>query len=376
MNINEELRQYIETYIFPSYKKNDLGHNLDHIKYVIDRSIMFASRVDNINFNMVYVIAAYHDIGHYIDAKNHEKVSSEMLLQDMNLRKFFAEDEMTIMAEAIYDHRASLEGEPRSVYGKIVSSADRNTLIEFPLKRTYYYRLVHKPESSLDDIIEESRLHILTKYGVDGYGATKMYFDDPDYFKLLEDASNLAADKEMFRKRFMEVNGLNNKLKLTFDEIRRRNMNMSLDEVLYAVYDEVKDEYNKSFDVLRNLILEANNIDELEYYTKNVRQDLKDYMEEHIFPEYEKNDGGHNIAHILEVIRRSFALNDTFKLGLDDNMIYAIAACHDWGKYEDHSIHNLIAARNFMNDEGMKKFFNNEEIHFSVIKSKLEIGYI
>ena len=163
---------------------------------------------------------------------------------------------------------------------------------------------------------------------------------------------------------------INNKLKQTFDEIKRHNSNMSLDEVLYAVYDEVKDEYNKPFDVLRNIILEANGIDELEYYTKNVRKDLKEYIVENIFPEYDKNDGGHNIAHILEVIRRSFALNDTFKLGLDDNMMYAIASCHDWGKYEDHETHNLIAARNFMNDEGMKRFFNDEER--KIIKEAIE----
>ena len=163
---------------------------------------------------------------------------------------------------------------------------------------------------------------------------------------------------------------INNKLKQTFDEIKRHNSNMSLDEVLYAVYDEVKDEYNKPFDVLRNIILEANGIDELEYYTKNVRKDLKEYIVENIFPEYDKNDGGHNIAHILEVIRISFALNDTFKLGLDDNMMYAIASCHDWGKYEDHETHNLIAARNFMNDEGMKKFFNDEER--KIIKEAIE----
>ena len=28
--------------------------------------------------------------------------------------------------------------------------------------------------------------------------------------------------------------------------------------------------------------------------------------------------------------------------GLDDNMMYAIASCHDWGKYEDHATHHLI----------------------------------
>lgn len=151
------------------------------------------------------------------------------------------------------------------------------------------------------------------------------------------------------------------RLKEVFEEIKSKNPNLSLDEVLYKVYEVVKDEYNKPFDVLRNLILEENNINELEYYTKNVNPELKEYISKNIFPEYSKNDGGHNIAHILEVIRRSFALNDTFKLGLDDNMMYAIASCHDWGKYIGHERHHLIAAENFMNDQGMKKFFTDEE---------------
>jgi len=361
MQINKKLKEYIENNILPSYKKNDLGHNIDHIKYVIERSLKFASTVEDINYNMVYTIAAYHDIGHYIDAKNHEKVSAEMLLADDKLREIFTEDEIKIMSQAVYDHRASMEGEPRSIYGKIVSSADRNTLVEVPLKRTYAYRVEHNPDDTLDEIIEESRQHIINKFGKKGYATEKMFFEDLDYKKFLEDISNLAESEEQFRRRFMEVNGLNNRLKLTFDEVKRHNPNMSLDEVLYAVYDEVKDEYNKPFDVLRNMILEANNIDELKYYTKGVRQELKDYIDEHIFPEYDKNDGGHNIAHILEVIRRSFALNDTFKLGLDDNMMYVIAACHDWGKYEDHETHHLIAATHFMNDEFMNKFFTGEE---------------
>ena len=154
-----------------------------------------------------------------------------------------------------------------------------------------------------------------------------------------------------------------------YSQIKKDNKDCSLDEILYMVYQN-SDLKQYSFDKARELILEVNDIDEFEYYTKNVRQDLKDYITEHIFPEYEKNDGGHNIAHILEVIRRSFALNDTFKLGLDDNMIYAIASCHDWGKYEDHSIHHLIAARNFMNDEGMNKFFAPEEKQ--IIKEAIE----
>ena len=206
MKINKNLKKYIEDNILPSYKKNDLGHNIDHIKYVINRSLKFAEKVKDINYDMVYTIAAYHDIGHYIDAKNHEKVSAEMLQADENLRKFFTEDEIKIMSEAVYDHRASLEGEPRSIYGKIVSSADRNTLLDVPLKRTYAYRVKHNPNASLEDIIEESRQHIINKFGKKGYATEKMYFEDLDYKKFLEEISALAENQEEFRKRYCEVN--------------------------------------------------------------------------------------------------------------------------------------------------------------------------
>ena len=85
--MNEELKQYIQTQLFPEYAKNEEGHRIEHINYVIERSLKFASQVPDINMDMVYTIAAYHDIGHHIDAKNHEKVSAEMLLQDKELKK-------------------------------------------------------------------------------------------------------------------------------------------------------------------------------------------------------------------------------------------------------------------------------------------------
>lgn len=211
--IREELKKYIEENIFTSYDKNEDGHKLDHIMYVIDRSFMFASRVPDVNLEMVYVIAAYHDIGHYIDAENHEKVSGEILLKDKNLRKFFSEEEIKTMSEAVCDHRASSKNEPRSIYGKIVSSADRNVLVEIPLKRTYSYRKVHSPNSTLDEIIEESRQHLLDKFGKKGYATTKMYFEDEDYKKFLEDITVLASNEEEFKRRFLEVNGLEEEYK-------------------------------------------------------------------------------------------------------------------------------------------------------------------
>jgi len=208
MKINQELKKYVENTIFPSYKKNDLGHNLDHIRYVIDRSLKFASNQDDINYDMVYVIAAYHDIGHFIDAKKHEEVSSNILYADINLREFFTEDEMLIMAEAVLDHRASLEREPRSIYGKIVSSADRNINLDVPFKRTYEYRKKHSDGVSLKQIIDESYDHLLNKFGKKGYATEKMYFEDMEYKIFLEDMSKLLENRSEFDKKYIQINGL------------------------------------------------------------------------------------------------------------------------------------------------------------------------
>jgi len=161
-------------------------------------------------------------------------------------------------------------------------------------------------------------------------------------------------------------------LKTKFIEIRKNNPEMSLDEVLYAVYESVKNKYNKSFGDLKKDIILANDIDEIGYYTRNVDPKLKMFINEVIFPEYSKNDKGHGMGHIIEVIRRSFALNETKKLGLNDNMMFAIAACHDWGKYNEteDKTHNIIAAENFMAEDRFKIFFNDDER--MIIKEAIE----
>lgn len=212
MEVNKNLKKYIEKNIFPIYERNDLGHNLEYIKYVIERSLSFAKMIEDINYDMVYVIAAYHDLGHHIDADNHEKVSAELLLEDNQLKEFFTIEQTQTMADAVYDHRASLEGEPRSIYGKIVSSADRNTLVDVPLKRTYAYRVKHNPTATLEEIIEESRQHLIKKFGKKGYASEKMYFEDKEYKKFLEDIQTLVMNKEQFTIRYMEANDLDNSL--------------------------------------------------------------------------------------------------------------------------------------------------------------------
>lgn len=205
-NIRKEIKEYIEKEIFEEYKLNERGHEINHIKYVIRRSLQFAETIKNIDYEMVYVIAAYHDIGHHIDAKNHEIISAQRLFEDKKLRGFFSEEQILVMKEAVEDHRASKNTEPRTIYGKIVSSADRNTDVEFTLKRCYSYRTNHSPELNQDEIIEVCRKFLIEKFGTNGYARNKMYFDDKEYNKYLHDITELALDRERFYEEIRRVN--------------------------------------------------------------------------------------------------------------------------------------------------------------------------
>ena len=208
--INEDLENYIKKKIFPLYL-NNRDHDINHIKYVINRSLKFASCIDNINLDMVYTVASYHDVGDSIDRENHEKVSADILEKDDKLRNYFSESEILIMKEAILDHRASNNKVPRNIYGKIVSSADRNTNVNDILYRTYEYVLKHRGYLDIDEIINRSYRHIEDKFGVNGYAREKIYFEDEEYDSFLKEIELLLSNKNEFYKRYLLIINERNK---------------------------------------------------------------------------------------------------------------------------------------------------------------------
>lgn len=196
MKINNELKNYIERNIFPEYSKNEPAHNIEHIKYVINRSFKFANTVPDIDYNMVYTIAAYHDIGHHIDSKRHEIISSKIMAKDENLKRFFSEEQLKAIKEAIEDHRASSDHEPRSIYGKIVSTADRNITIEDCLSRTYTYGKKLNPSASDEELYLRAHNVLIKKFGENGYA--KFFFEDEEYEKFLKDIRELLSNKKLY----------------------------------------------------------------------------------------------------------------------------------------------------------------------------------
>lgn len=194
--VNKNLKKYIEDNVLPEYQKNEPAHNLDHIKYVVRRSFRFAQTIPNIDYDIVYTVAAYHDIGHHIDPKRHEIISAEIMQKDKGLKDFFSEEELKTIKEAIEDHRASSDHEPRSIYGKIVSTADRNNTIESCLERSYFYGKNLCPECTDDELFNRAYEHLKLKFGEKGYA--KFFFKDEEYEKFLADIRKLLSNKEKF----------------------------------------------------------------------------------------------------------------------------------------------------------------------------------
>lgn len=212
-NVDNNLRRYINGEILPRYDLNKVGgHGREHIETVIERSFElmreFGLKLDP---NMVYVIASFHDVGYKADPENHEEVSSSMFLADSTMSTFFSDEQRKIIAEAIVDHRASLEYEARSEYGKLVSSADREVSVENMLKRSILFQAdKHKDEHPNKlQIIEYSYQKLSSKYGKGGYA--KMYFKDKRYLNFVEQMQELLEDKDKFitaeMKIIMEMRG-------------------------------------------------------------------------------------------------------------------------------------------------------------------------
>ena len=205
--VNSNLRKYVEENVMPKYDSNNVGgHGVPHIRTVISRSFEIINEFGlDVNKDMVYAIAAFHDIGYRENPDEHEEVSSRMFLSDSNMRIFFTEEQIQIIAEAIVDHRASLEYEARSVYGKIVSSADRETSVKNMLQRSFLYQAdKHSAEKpSTAQVIEYSFKKLSSKYGNGGYA--KMYYPDKKYTDYLDRMQELLEDEEKFIKEEMKI---------------------------------------------------------------------------------------------------------------------------------------------------------------------------
>lgn len=199
MILSDSLCSYIEKEIIPLYIHFDKAHQMEHVQNVIEESLKLA-KFYPVNINMVYAIAAFHDIGLCKGREHHHIVSGEMLRGNQQIYKWFDEEQIEIMVEAVEDHRASNKHAPRSVYGKIVAEADRLISPHSILLRTIQYGLSHYPRLNKEEQYLRFCEHLQEKYAEGGY--LKLWIPESENAKQLEELRKIIKNKEQLRKTF------------------------------------------------------------------------------------------------------------------------------------------------------------------------------
>lgn len=194
-----DLVEFVETNILPQYTQFDRAHNLEHVTRVI-RNAMELVRTTGADINMVYVIAAYHDLGMSGPRAVHHLTGGKILATDARLKRWFSAEQIKIMKEAVEDHRASASHSPRSLYGKIIAEADRDIVPEVVFQRTIEFGLANYPE--LDDEQQWQRFakHMDEKYSVNGY--IRLWIPGSPNERRLNELRSIIAQPPLLRQHF------------------------------------------------------------------------------------------------------------------------------------------------------------------------------
>lgn len=202
MVIPYSLHNYLEEEIFPLYEHFDAAHRLDHVRTVVNESMKLAPYYE-VDITMVYTIAAYHDVGLCQGREYHHQVSAQMLQADKRLREWFTEEQISIMSQAVEDHRASNQHIPRSIYGKIVAEADRVIDPILILQRTIQYGLHHYPQLTPQEHYQRFIQHLHEKYATGGY--LKLWIPQSSNAVKLEELRRIIANKQALSEWFEKL---------------------------------------------------------------------------------------------------------------------------------------------------------------------------
>ena len=197
-----DLVEFVETNILPQYAQFDRAHNLEHVTRVI-RNTLDLVRKTGADINMVYVTAAYHDLGMSGPRAIHHITGGKILATDARLKRWFTADQIKIMKEAVEDHRASASHAPRSLYGKIIAEADRDIVPEVVFQRAVEYGLANHPELDHEQQWQRFRKHMDEKYSVNGY--IRLWIPGSPNEKRLNELRNVIAQPVLLRERFEEI---------------------------------------------------------------------------------------------------------------------------------------------------------------------------
>ena len=197
--MREGLHPYVEAEIIPRYRYFDKAHQEDHARNVIRQALELARHYD-VDMDLVYTAAAYHDTGLAVDRATHHLESGRIIRSDTRLREWFTPEEIETAAQAAEDHRASAKTAPRSIYGRIIAEADRLIDPLTIIRRTIQFGLSHYPELDAEGHWERTLEHLREKYGDGGY--LQLWIPESPNAARLEELRKIIREPETLRSIF------------------------------------------------------------------------------------------------------------------------------------------------------------------------------
>ncbi len=197
--VRSELQSYVEAEILPRYDAFDKAHRRPHVERVI-RDALALAEFYPVDRDMIYAAAAYHDTGLCEDRATHHLVSGRIIREDETLQRWFSPEQIETIAQAAEDHRASLDHEPRTVYGRIIAEADRQIEPETIVRRTVQFGFAHYPELAREEHWQRTLDHLHEKYAAGGY--LRLWIPESPNAAKLDELRRLIADLPRLRTLF------------------------------------------------------------------------------------------------------------------------------------------------------------------------------
>lgn len=197
--MNQNLKEYVESEIIPRYSAFDKAHREDHARSVISEALRLSAFYD-VDEDMVYAAAAFHDTGLVEGRETHHLASGKIIREDPRLPEWFTPDQIEMIAQAAEDHRASGTSSPRSIYGKIIAEADRDIIPLKILRRTVQFGMEHYPQLDREAHWRRFLEHLHEKYYYGGY--LKLYIPESRNAVSLEELRRMIGDEVSLRKTF------------------------------------------------------------------------------------------------------------------------------------------------------------------------------
>lgn len=153
---------------------------------------------------MVY----FHDLGNLTNRENHHIISSELVFADKNLKKYFNEEEITIISNACLNHRASTQTNDTNIYSLLLQDSDKlETYSDLNIEkilfrliyRAYNYSLKNYPEYTPIQHYNRVYNHLSTKFGYNGYAKYNVDISKKLYGPYIKESQDILNSEPKFK---------------------------------------------------------------------------------------------------------------------------------------------------------------------------------